>query len=175
MLVAFVVGHLETMNEVWFLCEKKISLWQSNQLHLFFLQLSYVIKITSRIAWCIFRSRFRSRQCILVFWYTQLESDFHLRGDFWCFSFRLGWTIHWVVKGELVAGLNQPTPPLERSRVVFPDRAQTRRQTANVVFFCLSFLQVHHVTPLVSFSGSYAFSSPINPQVLRLKAFCGNS
>ena len=41
--------------------------------------------------------------------------------------------------------LNQPSPPLERRRVVVPHRAQSRRQTANVVFFCLGFLQVHHV------------------------------
>ena len=41
--------------------------------------------------------------------------------------------------------LNQPTPPLERRRVVVPDRAQSCRQTANVVFFRLGFLQVHHV------------------------------
>jgi len=32
-----------------------------------------------------------------------------------------------------------------------------------------------HVTPLVSFSGSYDFGSAINPQFLRLKAFIGNS
>ena len=71
--------------------------------------------------------------------------------------------------------LYQMTPPLERGRVVFPDRAQTRRHTANVVFFRLSFLQVHHVTPLVSFSGSYALGSAINPQSVSLKAFCSNS
>ena len=32
-----------------------------------------------------------------------------------------------------------------------------------------------HMTPLVSFSGSYAFGSAINPQFVSLKAFCGNS
>ena len=41
--------------------------------------------------------------------------------------------------------LNQPTPPLERRRVVVPDRAQSRGQAANVVFFRLGFLQVHHM------------------------------
>ena len=41
--------------------------------------------------------------------------------------------------------LNQMTPPLERSRVVVPRRAQSRGQTANVVFLRLGFLQVHHV------------------------------
>ena len=41
--------------------------------------------------------------------------------------------------------LNQMTPPLERRRVVVPDRAQSRCQAANVVFFRLGFLQVHHV------------------------------
>ena len=44
-----------------------------------------------------------------------------------------------------MVGLNQPAPPLERSRVVVPDRAQSCRQAANVVFFRLGFLQVHHV------------------------------
>ena len=62
-----------------------------------------------------------------------------------------------------MVGLNQPAPPLERRRVVVPDRAQSRGQTANVVFLRLGFLQVHHVTPLVSYSGSYAFGSAINP------------
>ena len=41
--------------------------------------------------------------------------------------------------------LHQTTPPLEDSWVVVPDSAQSRRQTANVVFFRLGFLQVHHV------------------------------
>jgi hypothetical protein len=32
-----------------------------------------------------------------------------------------------------------------------------------------------HVTPLISFSGSYALGSAINPYFVRMKAFCGNS
>ena len=71
--------------------------------------------------------------------------------------------------------LNQPTPPLERRRVVVPHRARSCRQAANVVFLRLGFLQVHHVTPLVSFSGSYALGSAINPQFVSLKAFRGDS
>jgi hypothetical protein len=56
-----------------------------------------------------------------------------------------------------------------------PDRAQSCGQAANVVFFRLGFLQLHHMIPLVSFSGSYAFGSAINPYFVRLKPFCGNS
>jgi hypothetical protein len=41
--------------------------------------------------------------------------------------------------------LYQMTPPLEALWVLVPDRAQSRGQTANVVFFALGFLQVHHV------------------------------
>ncbi|MDB4805248.1 hypothetical protein OAH16_01450 [bacterium] len=71
--------------------------------------------------------------------------------------------------------LNQPTPPLERRRVVVPDRAQSCRQVTNVVFLALNSSKLHHMTPLVSFSGSYAFGSAINPYFVRLKAFWGNS
>ena len=51
-----------------------------------------------------------------------------------------------VLKSKAHRGkLNQPTPPLERSRVVVLYRAQSCRQAANVVFFALGFLQIHHV------------------------------
>ena len=42
-------------------------------------------------------------------------------------------------------GLNQPTPPLERRRIVVPYRAQPCRQAANVVLLLLGFPQTHDV------------------------------
>ena len=67
--------------------------------------------------------------------------------------------------------LNQPTPPLERSRVVVPDRAQSCRQASNVVFFRLGFLQVHHVEDGTPFIAGQGFLFSLTPGAIRWHLF----
>ena len=67
--------------------------------------------------------------------------------------------------------LNQPTPPLERSRVVVPDGAQSCRQTAHVVFFRLGFLQVHHCDSSGHFLWLVCFRFSHQPSVCKAEGF----